>query len=230
MFIHSGKKYIERSMYLIDPYRFAVPHNIIRDGLVVYYPLDKDSLDYSGNNLHMTGNYVEGIGKIGKCHKSIPKTNSVLSQSVNGISMPTGSSPRTLCFWVKLNSYPTEIVCGITGYGYDGGGSLFIISSMNSSYANKLYLWNNGSGYISSHVVPLNIWTHVCVTYSGNIIKFYMNATPDSGGDISLSTADGGFRVNYSNIYSEFDGSIDEILLYNRVLSQEEITQIYNNI
>jgi len=70
MFIHSNKKYIERSMYLIDPYRSGslnIPMLDIAPGASSAYSLRKLSSSYNGFCLRVrkTDNSTKDIGFVG---------------------------------------------------------------------------------------------------------------------------------------------------------------------
>ncbi|MBP2331193.1 glucose/arabinose dehydrogenase [Kibdelosporangium banguiense] len=75
--------------------------------------------------------------------------------------------------------------------------------------------------------VPANTWTHLAVTYDATTIRFYVNGTqvataPSSG---ALLTSDNPLRIGGNLIWGEyFSGSLDDVRVYNRVLTAAEIT------
>ena len=105
---------------------------------------------------------------------------------------------------------------------------------------------DNTHYYDTTEGVPLNKWTFVAVTFQsgdGSSMKMYINGENASGSWVS-GTGDGYLRpqeYNYSetdlwvgmqshsSYPHEFDGKLDEIRMYNRTLSEEEIQQIYNH-
>ena len=82
---------------------------------------------------------------------------------------------------------------------------------------------------ISTATVPLNVWTHVAMTYSSGSYKLYINnaevATLSSTGTISTNTQSA--SIGGSGTGPFFNGTIDEVMLFNRQLASTEITQIY---
>ncbi len=84
--------------------------------------------------------------------------------------------------------------------------------------------------------LPTGAWTHIALTYdsanhtmiayeNGNVVDTYMGGS----GDITYVSADtliGG--NNYYNPYIPWKGSIDEVRIYNRALSAEEINAIFS--
>jgi hypothetical protein len=74
-----------------------------------------------------------------------------------------------------------------------------------------------------------NEWTHLVGTYDGTNIKAYINGilkeTTDHPGDIDVWVVNliiGRFDTEY------WSGSLDDLFIYNKVLSQSEVTQLYN--
>ncbi|HEY5866900.1 MAG TPA: LamG domain-containing protein [Candidatus Tectomicrobia bacterium] len=71
-----------------------------------------------------------------------------------------------------------------------------------------------------------NVWTHVAGTYDGVTVRLFLNgvqvASTAISGPIAAST--GPLRIGGNGLWGEFfQGSIDEVRLYNRALTQAEI-------
>jgi parallel beta-helix repeat protein len=88
----------------------------------------------------------------------------------------------------------------------------------------------NGSSY--SNTIKLNQWQHVVVTYNRKNLTFYINGKedrfwPDTDAlhtntvDLRIGNRDEGDRT--------FNGTIDELRIYDRALSPEEINASYNS-
>jgi hypothetical protein len=81
-------------------------------------------------------------------------------------------------------------------------------------------------GTNSNTGLPLNAWSHLAATYDGTTLRLFVNGaqvgTKAVTGPIVTST--GALRVGGNSIWGEyFTGRIDEIRLYNRVLTAAEI-------
>jgi hypothetical protein len=77
-------------------------------------------------------------------------------------------------------------------------------------------------------LVPINAWTHVAVTRAGNTYAVYANGSfaesaTDENPDLPKGT---GWHLGGRERF-EFRGSIDELSLYNRALTADEIQAIY---
>ena len=88
----------------------------------------------------------------------------------------------------------------------------------------------------SNQTVPLNQWCNIIMTYSQNTINLYIDnqlvgtATDPS---ITINTiGNSGISIGLSEQangqWAPFDGSIDDIGIWNRALTQQEITDLYN--
>lgn len=144
---------------------------------------------------------------------------------------------KSMVAWIKptlLGNYSIldkDFDSGVGGYG--GWGFW-----MNSS--GKLWFWNTANqDLIDDGVqsIAAGSWAFVATTYdsSAKSAKFYINTTlnstktnasisENSSGSVALNI---GAHRNGTNFY--FQGSIGLVAAYNRILSQAEITQIYNN-
>jgi hypothetical protein len=80
--------------------------------------------------------------------------------------------------------------------------------------------------------VPLNVWTHLATTYDGTTQRIYINGTlvasrPQTG---TIAVGNGALRIGGNNSWAGefFSGLIDEIRVYNRALTDAEITTDMN--
>ncbi|ANS03283.1 BNR repeat-containing glycosyl hydrolase [uncultured Mediterranean phage uvDeep-CGR2-KM18-C269] len=109
----------------------------------------------------------------------------------------------------------------------------------------KLYVWTNNKVYfdiyldggnkketLSSTSVTLDTWSHVVATYDGSNQKLYFD------GDLEDDDAETGLIDNDDTSFtigaqedgvSAFNGSIDEVRVYNRALTLAEITKNYKH-
>ena len=87
--------------------------------------------------------------------------------------------------------------------------------------------WFAGGGVASNSTIPSNKWTHVAATWDGTTAKLYINGVLDNtaahtgtvGSNDSLRGI-GGYGSGGSNLFS---GKIDELRIYDSVLSQSAI-------
>src|SRR5678815_5211618 len=131
----------------------------------------------------------------------------------------------TLMAWVyptALSGYRTVVMKETSGgaayYLYSGPGDL----AMGGGGFNVGNYRETSGGA----VLPLNIWTHLAMTYDGANIRVYRNgtlvATLANTGPFDQSNSP--LRLGGNSIWSEWwHGRIDEVRVYNRALSAAEI-------
>jgi len=100
----------------------------------------------------------------------------------------------------------------------------------------QLVFWESGSERTSEKVfVDNNVWVQAAIVIDGTTLKFYRNGV--SAGTKTLSNplesnSDAlriGHRVGDPSDARCFKGTIDEVRIYNRALSSEEIQMLYYN-
>jgi hypothetical protein len=75
-------------------------------------------------------------------------------------------------------------------------------------------------------------WYNIVGTFDGTVASLYINGLQFSHYNVSQwNTLPGGFRIgSLENRASWWNGEIDDIRIYNRVLNWEEILQLCNEI
>ncbi|MEA1863749.1 MAG: LamG domain-containing protein [Euryarchaeota archaeon] len=75
----------------------------------------------------------------------------------------------------------------------------------------------------------LNQWYHVAMTYNGSVLQLYVDGVAKNS-----ESAAGSLNINSKNLYigsngakkKFFDGVVDEVAIYNRTLTAEEIVEL----
>ena len=203
------------------------------DDAELYYNFDDNDLSES-NPLDLSGNDYTGATS-GATSGVTGKINEAFSfDGVNDyIGFPTlgifdGSNDFSISFWFKSSNIA----------GGDDYKSLF-----RSYLETKLVLYMHDSQiYYSTRDVGTNIissslssdqWYHIVATYSSTNGKQLfinnINEGTDSGiGTIRIGDGDNNFG-GLSGTGESWNGIIDEISIYNRVLTTTEITNLWNN-
>ena len=94
---------------------------------------------------------------------------------------------------------------------------------------------NNSKFLLSSNTVPPDTWTHVAATSDGSTMKIYINGVLDPESKTSPSTihpsaadvhiGQGEFVINGWDY--PFNGTMDEVKIYKRALSAQEVEDDY---
>jgi len=224
----------------------------LADGLVGHWTFDgKDvtttiTSDVSGNGNHGTivGDTKPALGKIGQAMEFDGSGDHILRSPLSEDSTldlvgSSNSNPFTISVWLKPNSSYGGIVSGVTSSGYrpyrfsiiSGRPSLSLGDSTNG----VVVYGDTSNGAISngvwSHVVVVNHGGYSSSSYSDyyGIIDFYINGVVDNGG---LFNNEGyglhGFNIGSYYTARYFNGSIDDVRIYNRALSEQEVKDLYS--
>ena len=218
------------------------PHN-----LRGYWNFDGTAKDRSGMGNHGTlvnsPTYV--TGKSGQALSF----NRASAQQVNVGTKINGSVDSGRGIAVSAWVYPT----GTTGHrgiffknkvihmrvqGTDNKIVAFINNSgLSGSMIDDWQSSGNSGGYISGEALPANEWSHVVVQYTNDDtqIKAYIDATEVTyhanatvaPGKINTNSSDAIIGGGSSHLYME--GYIDEVRVYDRPLTANEITGLYIN-
>lgn len=130
----------------------------------------------------------------------------------------------TVTAWVKPNGIQPDYAAIFMGDGTDAAGMNF--KNGNNSLA---YHWPGGQWWWNSGlIVTPNVWNFVAMTVSPTGITLYCNESQATH-TINLTATDiPGFRIGSYRGWSDrnMNGWIDEVAIYNRVLSRDEIREL----
>ena len=107
-------------------------------------------------------------------------------------------------------------------------GSVFMVEATTAG-------WNNKQTVMSSGGLPLNQWVHVALTLSGTTATLYFNGAQNATGTISIDPKDLqavnnviGKTSKSGSTVQFFNGSIDQVRIYNYSLNANQVNQLYN--
>lgn len=209
-------------------------------GLVAYWPLDETAgtvapdVIGSYDGTLTTGGISWITGKVGNavdCHGS--------DFGPGYINIPQKSALKPVNIsvqaWVSLDAFGDWD--GIVGNFEDtgdteSGWALFTHGTNNVSW----YVSVAGSMRWTSVSVPTAQWTHLVGTYDGTNVRLYKNAaapvTTYAPGSIDYSEYPPlAMRIGQyydTNEQDALDGRIDEVALWNRALTADEVQMLYN--
>ncbi len=151
-----------------------------------------------------------------------------ISPAVSGVS-----NAFTVSGWIypdnQYSRFLTPSANGIdNSIGYDNNNRSLEV------FITEIADVNNRTRYSSVGSVPHNQWTHWAVSINGNNIKIYINGVLDSEYNEVISIAPwGGGGIWYlgqrGNSAFWFKGRLDDLRIYNRVLTLEEVRTIYRS-
>jgi hypothetical protein len=142
-------------------------------------------------------------------------------------ALPIGTTNSiTLSAWIKINSTQASFA----GIIFTGSGGATGLDFRN---ANQLgYHYNNGAAtynFGGGPTVPLGEWVHVAMVTTAANTTLYMNGVPyvNNVANAAVNFSSGFTLGNdRDNSARTMDGQMDEICIYNRALSQNEIREL----
>ena len=230
---------------------FSLPDYLPTNGLMGWYPFNGNAYDESGNENHGT---VNG-SVLSDDANAIQNSNSYAFDgqddfiSIGNSSSLNPSGALTFSSWFNLddlsNNNNTIIGRNTNNSSADGYGYNFGILNDSNGVSSKLRLGigQQSDGSISDvdHITSItaNNWNHYAVTYDQSNVRVYLNgvkvhtaALTRSGGNHqnNFETFIGKYRPQSSGSEQSnqlFRGKLDNIGLWNRALTDVEITQLF---
>ena len=194
--------------------------NFPKDGLIHYWPLNGDSVDLIGgaNGTSSGVSWVAGVN--GQAAKFITRSYVQVPLNIN-------LSKWTVSCWlnVRENIYSDD---GIIMYR-SGQRSVYGICYTGSS--GRIYMYDGDVYVYADYQMKPNTWNLLTLSCDGSGIKYYMNGKMfDSVGykRLFLQNTSKIGRDDLSTLERSFRGSIDEMGIWNRSLSAEEVQLLYN--
>ena len=195
-----------------------------------------DVSKYGNNGTLMNGAAWNSSGKYGKA-LSFDGVNDYVDAGNNAsLNLPKDFSLEA---WIKPAAVPSGngggIITKASDYSLGNSYNLFIDSQK------PVFHWTNSDGtkYTTSAAttsIQVNTWMHLVVTKEGNTAKLYVNSILEdtdtySGTSkiVTTTTKIGAYEKNIQGQYYVFNGTIDEVRIYNRSLSAAEIQQHYSS-
>ena len=218
-----------------------IPNYVPANGLVGWWPFNSNANDESGNGNNGTvNNVISAIDRFGNGNSAFSFNRQAINEiNVNNSSSLNSLSNITISICVKLVSYNEP---GQAGYNHwinksDQSNNHHFVFANNAS---QVYFYYTGAaGFFATNNLPqLNQWTHIVVTHNydgsqNSICKFYFD-----GNLIESIPAIQPINQTLDNLkigafgaynYNRVDGSLDDIGIWNRALTQCEILDLYQS-
>ena len=223
-----------------------VPSYVPSNGLVGYWPFNGNANDLSGNNNN------------GNVNGATPTTdrfgNSNSAYNFDGVndyievqnSQNLNSQTWTISAWINVNGYYFGNVNGnisdgniIVGKGTDFNSGFYGLAYRSQSLkaVSSFGIGSQANATVSTTNITLNNWINVIGTWDGVNMKIYVNGQLENINS-NISNSQG---VNNENLFFGtmaqnslypywLNGKIDDIGIWNRALTQQEITNMYNGV
>jgi hypothetical protein len=210
-----------------------VPNYVPTNGLVGWWPFNGNANDESGNN---NNGIVNGAALT---TDRFGNTNKAYSFDGNSDYIDCGNSSSvningdlTISAWIYSNNFNTDHGIVSKSGLYD----LITNSPFSQPPLDKLRFEADNAPFLFSNPIQSNQWLHVVAVYSTISGKsIYLNGTLfASNTQVGTITPNNTYNL-YLGAHQPFavnnwswDGNLDDIGIWNRALTQQEITDLYN--
>jgi len=239
----NGNKYIlvaSSTRNIVVAGEEGVFDNDVFSGLVGNWKFDEvtgaTAYDFSGYGNHgaLVSNPTRVSSsncKLGEC-LGFDSTNRVDIIKSSSLAFTTAF---TVSAWVK----PTDCAHGASGHNTVVAQESGLLLAFNNScqvanYVNTGDVWKGPDG--GGKTIPTGEWSHLTMVWNGSNILSYFNGALISGSGVPAS---GSWTNSAYNYYiavrpdfggiQTFNGSIDDVRIYNRALSASEVNQLYQD-
>ena len=238
------------SVFLTSGLFCQIPSYVPLDGLVGWWPFNGNADDESGN-----GNDGLVIGPMltedrdGNSNSAYEFSGTYTDSDVitgDCSSFPDGNTSRTISFWYYANDLESGTVTQAIGYGGNSCGQSFNMNFNNPDAGSGKYeVQGHCLAFHTYTDIPSpinNFWHNLTVTYNSSVFKFYNDGIlvfESSPTSLNVFTESKIFcfgkqsSQNGNNVYTApswkgFDGKLDDIGIWDRVLTECEILQLSN--
>jgi hypothetical protein len=195
----------------------------LTSGLVHLWEFDGNEVDAVGGlSGSINGNVSFTIGKIKKC------------AYFNGGYMTTSGNLNvdnwTASFWVKLDELADAGIYGIIFLAAGQNGNGFRISAKKFNYCH--YTNTPTSNIQSNEVLPgTDAWIHIAAKFPNVVFINGIQSTMEAGRTFNALNSVNPYigADNYSVAVRSLKGSLEQLAIWSRTLSDSEILQIYNS-
>ena len=205
--------------------------------MILYLPFDDGAgntakdLSENKNDGEIVGNAKWTDGKHGKCLEfaagSYVKMNEIPSYDV--------SEAITLMAWVNTNTVTTWARVIDKSQWQDNGFDL-ALSQVSAAPLFEFFVNNATSQALANTPVNDGKWHFIVGTFGNKTLRIYVNGIKEnevkSTGDVNIKTNNWPITIGVeaNNLTGQpYVGMIDEVAIFNRELSENEIQNIYQN-
>jgi len=205
--------------------------SFLTNGLVAYYPFNGNANDASGNrNNGVVYGATLTTDRFGNANQAYSFNGS--SSYISIASVPLQQTDNwTMSAWLNPAAINQDAMAVCLGYdnGETANGFEFGIGGGNDALGNELFgILGNvawiGSGYAFG---TTNVWYQVVMLRRSGTNFFYVNGTQTANDSALVPLTPSAFTIGSGSGIRYFNGAIDDVRVYNRAFSTNEVAQLY---
>jgi hypothetical protein len=197
-------------------------------GLVSYWNMEGNSNDFYGSNNGTDTSVTYGTS-YGKVNQGALFNG---SNSMIALGSPSSKTAFSYVAWIKMTGNAPVSAAYIIAL--QGTQSLSLVANPSTNYLSALLYpaMSSNLNDNTSHNMNDSTWHFVVLTWSGTTLTLYRDGSNVGSSSISAANAGGGtgsIGVNGTGGNSTyFTGDIDEVGIWSKALSTNEISDLYN--
>ena len=209
-----------------------VPSYVPTNGLVGWWPFNGNANDESGNGNNGTVNGAtltsDRFGNVNNAY-DFNGNSYIFSNNVN--NLPLGNNSRAFCLWMKTNVTSSPPNKDMFNWGSGTTTSQRFGFTM---YSGLPYFCAQNDDFYGNTPIGNNNWHFIVINYDGNLVSIFVDGILDASQSKNLNTVlndliFGRSPLNHSSP-SYYTGTLDDIGIWNRALTQQEITDLYSAV
>lgn len=182
----------------------------------------------ASRNLIMTNSPTGAPGKIGNATKFASSSSQY--GLVSNYNVSTGQGNKTIAMWVNSTSNTNGQFLFCSGSTATGGG--WGIAKSFSGTDGKIWVYRQAADLIAPTALNNSVWNFIAAVSAGNETRLYINGIlVNSRQSSSINTGSAYVPTVGRSCWGTgyFDGTIDELYVWDRDLNQSDITGMYKN-
>lgn len=215
--------------------------------VVAYFPLDEQSgttvTDLSGTYTGTISepniqDYMTTTGKIAQALKFIDTDNHEVTFTDSALKV--GSGDFAICAWLRhgrANAPTSQRIAGNRNNSDGTGYELVLVAQTLTRGGTFRFNFDIGASNFSidsTSEFDDGDWHHVCAMRSGSTLSLYFDGVSEG---TPTGSSSGDFSTNAGNTIlggtplspAQFDGEIDEYIIFNDDLTSDEVAALYNS-
>jgi len=209
---------------------------IPEDGLVGRYEMNNSLQDFGPNGYHLEPFGAGGVilptpDRFGEIDSAMHFINEYANMPSNpNVFDFDATSNMSLSVWIKIEASIADWTGLLNNWAGFGIGGYYLGITPDQQVR-----WNvNADPPIDSDPIPSGEWVHIAVSYDGTTAFLYINGAMVGQESYGLPLLPSAFPFTVAAQAdvdtNKFPGVVDEILVYERPLTAQEVLDIYNNV
>lgn len=206
----------------------------VTSGLVANYSFNNGNANDDAGGINGT---VSGASltsdRFGNPNKAYLFNGNAFINCGNPSAVASLTTAYSISAWFKRSSFTTQYEVIAAKWDYTSASEHMFMAT-NNNHLSWATPGPGNSGSSDTSNLLANTWVHAVITWStGGQVRTYINGVLSGSIQLSSYTMNITTPVNFmigaqAATTRNFNGSIDDVKIYNRVLSPSEVTQLYN--